>query len=177
MRWTEQAPALCPKIVTFLESPPNFPMFLDTHRNADSWSFNPRLPGRISSSVDKNPGKKWQDTTKKGWNAMHYKKFCGALQRYCLQSQDKWLTVATGRSELLSSTTLPCIQFMNVWKSDGEKVYLWLIFELKMTLSNYFIENEYSVLADKCVIGSIRELLKEFHGVLVSHNVMTMTPS
>jgi hypothetical protein len=38
-KWTEAPPALCPKMITFLGSPPNLAMFFCTQRRAMTWSF------------------------------------------------------------------------------------------------------------------------------------------
>lgn len=48
-------PALSPKIVTELGSPPNAAMFCWIHRRAIVWSFKPMFPGQSFCSVLKKP--------------------------------------------------------------------------------------------------------------------------
>lgn len=52
---TDAAPALTPNIVIWLSSPPNALTLDFTQRNANDWSFNPKLPGQCSSPVDRKP--------------------------------------------------------------------------------------------------------------------------
>lgn len=55
---TEADPALSPKMVILLVSPPNAAMLAFIHLNANSWSLSPILPGHSSIPKFKNPKSK-----------------------------------------------------------------------------------------------------------------------
>ncbi len=54
-RWTDIPPALFPKMVTWLGSPPKSIMLSCTHWRAIVWSLRPRLPGNTLSPVERKP--------------------------------------------------------------------------------------------------------------------------